>query len=549
MSNKPFFYQNPFPLSHDDTEYYLLSREHVSVAQFDGQDVLKVEPEALTLLAQQAFHDAAFMLRPSHQKQVAAILSDPQASENDKYVALQFLRNSEIAAKGVLPTCQDTGTAIIMGKKGQRVWTGGGDEAALSQGVYNTYISDNLRYSQNAALDMYKEVNTGTNLPAQIDLYSVDGDEYKFLCIAKGGGSANKTYLYQETKALITPAKLKNYLVEKMRTLGTAACPPYHIAFVIGGTSAEVTLKTVKLASTRYYDGLPTEGNEHGQAFRDVNLEKELMIEAQNLGLGAQFGGKYFAHDIRVIRLPRHGASCPIGMGVSCSADRNIKAKINRDGIWIEKLEHNPAQYIPEALREQGEGAAVSINLNQPMSEILAQLSAHPVSTRLSLNGTIIVARDIAHAKLKELLDNGEALPQYVKDHPIYYAGPAKTPEGYASGSLGPTTAGRMDSYVDLLQSHGASMVMLAKGNRSQQVTDACHQHGGFYLGSIGGPAAVLAQSSIKSLECVAYPELGMEAIWKIEVENFPAFILVDDKGNDFFQQIQNKQCAGCPQR
>ncbi|MBW9461053.1 fumarate hydratase [Kluyvera sp. EC_51] len=549
MSNKSFYYQNPFPLSHDDTEYYLLSREHVSVSQFDGQDVLKVEPEALTLLAQQAFHDAAFMLRPSHQKQVAAILSDPQASENDKYVALQFLRNSDIAAKGVLPTCQDTGTAIIMGKKGQRVWTGGGDEAALSQGVYNTYISDNLRYSQNAALDMYKEVNTGTNLPAQIDLYSVDGDEYKFLCIAKGGGSANKTYLYQETKALITPAKLKNYLVEKMRTLGTAACPPYHIAFVIGGTSAEVTLKTVKLASTRYYDGLPTEGNEHGQAFRDVNLEKELMIEAQNLGLGAQFGGKYFAHDIRVVRLPRHGASCPIGMGVSCSADRNIKAKINRDGIWIEKLEHNPAQYIPEALREQGEGDAVSINLNQPMSDILAQLSAHPVSTRLSLNGTIIVARDIAHAKLKELLDNGEELPQYVKDHPIYYAGPAKTPEGYASGSLGPTTAGRMDSYVDLLQSHGASMVMLAKGNRSQQVTDACHQHGGFYLGSIGGPAAVLAQSSIKSLECVAYPELGMEAIWKIEVENFPAFILVDDKGNDFFQQIQNKQCAGCPQR
>ena len=549
MSNKPFVYQDPFPLSHDDTEYYLLSREHVSVAQFDGQEVLKVAPEALTLLAQQAFHDAAFMLRPSHQQQVGAILNDPEASENDKYVALQFLRNSDIAAKGVLPTCQDTGTAIIMGKKGQRVWTGGGDEAALSQGVYNTYIADNLRYSQNAALDMYKEVNTGTNLPAQIDLYSVDGDEYKFLCIAKGGGSANKTYLYQETKALITPAKLKNYLVEKMRTLGTAACPPYHIAFVIGGTSAESTLKTVKLASTRYYDSLPTEGNEHGQAFRDVNLEQALMEEARNLGLGAQFGGKYFAHDIRVIRLPRHGASCPIGMGVSCSADRNIKAKINRDGIWIEKLEHNPAQYIPEALRQQGEGNAVSINLNQPMSEILAQLSAHPVSTRLSLNGTIIVARDIAHAKLKELLDNGEELPQYVKDHPIYYAGPAKTPEGYASGSLGPTTAGRMDSYVDLLQSHGASMVMLAKGNRSQQVTDACHKHGGFYLGSIGGPAAVLAQTSIKSLECVAYPELGMEAIWKIEVENFPAFILVDDKGNDFFQQIQNKQCAGCVQR
>ncbi len=549
MSNKPFVYQNPFPLGKDDTEYYLLSREHVSVAEFEGQEILKVEPEALTLLAQQAFHDASFMLRPSHQKQVAAILNDPQASENDKYVALQFLRNSEIAAKGVLPTCQDTGTAIIMGKKGQRVWTGGGDEAALARGVYNTYTEDNLRYSQNAPLDMYNEVNTKTNLPAQIDLYSVDGDEYKFLCVAKGGGSANKTYLYQETKALITPAKLKNYLVEKMRTLGTAACPPYHIAFVIGGTSAESTLKTVKLASTRYYDSLPTEGNEHGQAFRDVKLEQELLQEAQNLGLGAQFGGKYFAHDIRVIRLPRHGASCPVGMGVSCSADRNIKAKINRDGIWIEKMEHNPAQYIPEALRQQGEGDAIAINLNQPMSEILAQLSAHPVSTRLSLNGTIIVARDIAHAKLKELIDNGEELPQYVKDHPIYYAGPAKTPEGYASGSLGPTTAGRMDSYVDLLQSHGASMVMLAKGNRSQQVTDACKQHGGFYLGSIGGPAAILAQDSIKSLECVAYPELGMEAIWKIEVENFPAFILVDDKGNDFFQQIQNKQCSGCSQR
>ena len=487
MSNKPFIYQTPFPLAHDDTEYYLLTKEHVSVAEFDGQEVLKVEPEALTLLAQQAFHDAAFMLRTSHQKQVAAILSDPEASENDKYVALQFLRNSEIAAKGVLPTCQDTGTAIIMGKKGQRVWTGGDDEAALSQGVYNTYIEDNLRYSQNAALDMYKEVNTGTNLPAQIDLYSVDGDEYKFLCMAKGGGSANKTYLYQETKALITPAKLKNYLVEKMRTLGTAACPPYHIAFVIGGTSAEATLKTVKLASARYYDGLPTEGNAHGQAFRDVQLEQELLQEAQNLGLGAQFGGKYFAHDIRVIRLPRHGASCPIGMGVSCSADRNIKAKINREGIWIEKLEHNPGQYIPESLRQQGEGDVVSIDLNKPMPDILAQLSVHPVSTRLSLSGTIIVARDIAHAKLKELLDNGEELPQYVKDHPIYYAGPAKTPEGYASGSLGPTTAGRMDSYVDLLQSHGASMIMLAKGNRSQQVTDACHKHGGFYLGSIGG--------------------------------------------------------------
>jgi len=546
MSNKPFFYQNPFPLTHEDTEYYLLSREHVSVAEFDGQEVLKVAPQALTLLAQQAFHDASFMLRPAHQQQVASILDDPEASDNDKYVALQFLRNSEIAAKGVLPTCQDTGTAIIMGKKGQRVWTGGGDEAALSQGVYNTFIEDNLRYSQNAALDMYNEVNTGTNLPAQIDLYSVDGDEYKFLCIAKGGGSANKTYLYQETKALLSPGKLKNYLVDKMRTLGTAACPPYHIAFVIGGTSAESTLKTVKLASTHYYDGLPTEGNEHGQAFRDVQLEQELLEAAQQLGLGAQFGGKYFAHDIRVIRLPRHGASCPIGMGVSCSADRNIKAKINRDGIWIEKLEANPGRLIPEALRQQGEGEVIHVDLNRPMEQILAQLSAYPVSTRLSLTGTIIVARDIAHAKLKERIDNGEGLPQYVKDHPVYYAGPAKTPEGYASGSLGPTTAGRMDSYVDLLQAHGGSKIMLAKGNRSQQVTDACQKHGGFYLGSIGGPAAVLAQQSIKHLECVEYAELGMEAIWKIEVENFPAFILVDDKGNDFFQHIERQHCAKC---
>ena len=545
MSNKPFYYQNPFPLAKDDTEYYLLSRDYVSVAEFDGEEILKVDPKALTLLAKQAFHDASFMLRASHQAQVASILADDEASKNDKYVALQFLRNSEIAAKGVLPTCQDTGTAIIMGKKGQRVWTGGGDEAALSQGVYNTFIEDNLRYSQNAALDMYKEVNTGTNLPAQIDLYSVDGDEYKFLCIAKGGGSANKTYLYQETKALITPTKLKNYLVDKMMSLGTAACPPYHIAFVIGGTSAESTLKTVKLASTHYYDSLPTEGNEHGQAFRDVALEEELLKASQELGLGAQFGGKYFAHDIRVVRLPRHGASCPVGMGVSCSADRNIKAKINREGIWIEKMEDNPGRYIPEELRQQGEGEVVHVDLNQPMSEILALLSAYPVSTRLSLNGTIIVARDIAHAKLKERIDNGEGLPQYIKDHPVYYAGPAKTPEGYASGSLGPTTAGRMDSYVDLLQEHGGSMVMLAKGNRSKQVTDACHKHGGFYLGSIGGPAAVLAQQSIKSLECVEYAELGMEAIWKIEVENFPAFILVDDKGNDFFQQIHNN-CAAC---
>ncbi|MGM3223997.1 class I fumarate hydratase FumA [Dickeya zeae] len=546
MSNKPFYYQDPFPLAKDKTEYRLISSDFVSVSQFEGQDILKVDPQGLTLLAQQAFHDASFMLRPSHQQQVTDILHDPEASENDRYVALQFLRNSEIAAKGILPTCQDTGTAIIVGKKGQRVWTNGNDAEALSRGVYNTFIEDNLRYSQNAALDMYKEVNTGTNLPAQIDLYSTEGDEYKFLFVTKGGGSANKTYLYQETKALLSPGKLKNYLVEKMRTLGTAACPPYHIAFVIGGTSAETNLKTVKLASTRYYDELPTEGNEHGQAFRDVALEQELLEEARNLGLGAQFGGKYFAHDVRVIRLPRHGASCPVGMGVSCSADRNIKAKINRQGIWLEQLETNPGKYIPEHLRQAGEGEVVRIDLNRPMADILKTLSQYPVSTRLSLNGTIIVARDIAHAKLKELLDNGGELPQYVKDHPIYYAGPAKTPEGYASGSLGPTTAGRMDSYVDLLQSHGGSMIMLAKGNRSQQVTDACHKHGGFYLGSIGGPAAILAQNSIKSLECVEYPELGMEAIWKIEVEDFPAFILVDDKGNDFFQVIQSQKCIRC---
>ena len=546
MSNKPFHYQDPFPLKEDDTEYYLVSNNHVSVTQFEGHDILKVEPEALTLLAQHAFHDASFLLRPAHQKQVAAILDDPEASENDKYVALQFLRNSEISAKGILPTCQDTGTAIIVGKKGQRVWTGGNDAEALSRGVYNTFIEDNLRYSQNAALDMYQEVNTGTNLPAQIDLYSTEGEDYKFLFVTKGGGSANKTYLYQETKALLSPGKLKDYLVEKMRTLGTAACPPYHIAFVIGGTSAESTLKTVKLASTKYYDGLPTEGNEYGQAFRDIQLEQELLAVAQDLGLGAQFGGKYFAHDVRVVRLPRHGASCPVGMGVSCSADRNIKGKINRKGIWLEKLEQNPGKYIPEHLRHSTEGKVVKIDLNRPMADILKELSQYPVSTRLSLTGTIIVGRDIAHAKLKERLDKGEGLPQYIKDHPIYYAGPAKTPEGYASGSLGPTTAGRMDSYVDLLQSHGGSMIMLAKGNRSQQVTDACHKHGGFYLGSIGGPAAVLAQNSIKSLECVEYPELGMEAIWKIEVEDFPAFILVDDKGNDFYQQIQASKCNRC---
>ncbi len=539
MATPPFKYQEPFPMGKDKTEYYLLTKEHVSVSEFEGKEILKVEAEGLTKLANAAFRDASFLLRTEHQEQVAKILSDPEASENDKFVALTFLRNSEVSAKGQLPTCQDTGTAIIMGKKGQQVWTDGCDEEALSLGVYKTYTEENLRYSQNVALDMYKEINTGCNLPAQIDLYSVQGNEYKFLCIAKGGGSANKTYLYQETKALLNPTSLVKFLVEKMKTLGTAACPPYHIAFVIGGTSAEVNLKTVKLASAKYYDNLPTSGNEGGQAFRDIELEKEVLLESQKMGLGAQFGGKYFAHDVRIIRLPRHGASCPVGMGVSCSADRNIKAKINKDGIWIEKMETNPARFIPEELRRAGEGEAVQIDLNQPMADILKELSKYPVSTRLSLNGTIVVGRDIAHAKLKERIDAGLGLPQYIKDHPIYYAGPAKTPTGMASGSFGPTTAGRMDSYVDLFQSQGGSMIMIAKGNRSQQVTDACHKYGGIYLGSIGGPAAILAQESIKKVECLEYPELGMEAIWKIEVENFPAFILVDDKGNDFFKQLK----------
>lgn len=544
MATKPFHYQEPFPMSKDTTEYYLLTKEYVSVTDFEGKEILKVSEEGLTLMAQHAFRDVEFLLRSEHQEQVAKILTDPESSDNDKFVALTFLRNSEIAAKGILPFCQDTGTAIIMGKKGQQVWTDGNDEEALSRGVYNTFVNENLRYSQNAALNMYDEVNTGTNLPAHIDLYAVQGNEYKFLCVAKGGGSANKTYLYQETKALLTPENLEKFLVEKMKSLGTAACPPYHLAFVIGGTSAEANLKTVKLASTKYYDNLPSEGNEYGQAFRDIEMEAKLKKASERLGLGAQFGGKYFTHDIRVVRLPRHGASCPVGVGVSCSADRNIKAKINKDGIWIEKMEDNPTRLIPESMREAGEGGGAKIDLNRPMKEILAELTKYPVSTRLSLNGTIIVGRDIAHAKLKERIDRGEGLPQYIKDHPIYYAGPAKTPKGYASGSMGPTTAGRMDSYVDLLQSHGGSMIMLAKGNRSQQVTDACKKHGGFYLGSIGGPAAILAQNSIKSLEVVEYPELGMEAIWKIEVEDFPAFILVDDKGNDFFKVVTQPNCS-----
>lgn len=545
MAQKDFKYQPTFPTGKDTTEYYLLTKEHVSTTELNGEEVLMVEPEGLRALAKAAFHDCAFYLRTAHQRQVAEILSDPEASDNDKYVALTFLRNAEVSAKGLLPVCQDTGTAIILGKKGNRVFTHGGDEEALSHGVYDTYTGENLRYSQNAPLDMYREVNTGTNLPAQIDLMATDGDEYTFLCIAKGGGSANKTYLYQETKALITREKLLPFLVDKMRSLGTAACPPYHIAFVIGGSSAETNLKTVKLASAKYYDSLPTEGNEWGQAFRDTELEKQLLEESYKIGFGAQFGGKRFAHDIRVIRLPRHGASCPVGMGVSCSADRNIRAKINREGIWIEKLETNPGRFIPAELREAGEGESVRIDLNRPMDEIRKELSRYPVSTRLSLNGTIIVGRDIAHAKLKERLDRGEELPDYLKQHPIYYAGPAKTPKGMASGSFGPTTAGRMDSYVEPFQAHGGSLIMIAKGNRSKQVTDACRKYGGFYLGSIGGPAAILAQNSIKKVTCLEYPELGMEAIWQIEVENFPAFILVDDKGNDFFEQIKAR-CAGC---
>ena len=539
-----FKYQHPFPLGPDDTEYYLLTKDYVSVSEFEGKPILKIEKEGLTRMANQAFRDVSFLLRRAHNEQVAKILSDPEASENDKYVALTFLRNAEVACKGKLPLCQDTGTAIIHGEKGQQVWTGYCDEEALSRGVFDTYTQENLRYSQNAPLNMYDEVNTKCNLPAQIDIEATEGMEYKFLCVTKGGGSANKTYLYQETKALLNPATLVPFLVEKMKTLGTAACPPYHIAFVIGGTSAEKNLLTVKLASTHYYDNLPTTGNEGGRAFRDVELEKLVLEEAHKIGLGAQFGGKYFAHDVRIVRLPRHGASCPVGMGVSCSADRNIKCKINKDGIWIEKLDDNPTELIPEELRQAGEGNAVKIDLNQPMSEILNELDKYPVSTRLSLNGTIIVGRDIAHAKLKERLDKGEELPEYIKNHPIYYAGPAKTPAGMACGSMGPTTAGRMDPYVDLFQSHGGSMVMLAKGNRSQAVTDACKKHGGFYLGSIGGPAAILAQNNIKSIECVEYPELGMEAIWKIEVENFPAFILVDNKGNDFFTQIKQKGCS-----
>ena len=542
MANKvEFKYAPMFQTGKDDTEYRFLTKEGVTTSEFEGKQIVKVSKEALTFLAQQAFHDTEFMLRRAHNEQVAAILRDPEASENDKYVALQFLRNAETAVKGVLPFCQDTGTAIIHGEKGQQVWTGFEDEEALSRGVFNTFTEDNLRYSQNAPLNMYDEVNTKCNLPAQIDIEAVEGAEYRFIMVAKGGGSANKTYFYPMTKATIqNESTLLPFLVEKMKSLGTAACPPYHICFVIGGTSAEKNLLTVKLGSIKYYDNLPTTGDETGRAFRDKDLEDKLLVEAQKIGLGAKFGGNAFAHDVRVIRLPRHGASCPIGMGVSCSADRNIKAKINADGIWLEKMDTNPSELIPEEYRKPGEGAkGIEIDLDKGMDAVRAELTKYPVSTRVSLKGTIIVARDIAHAKLKARLDAGEDLPQYMKDYPVLYAGPAKTPEGYACGSMGPTTANRMDPYVDEFQAHGGSLVMIAKGNRTQVVTDACQKHGGFYLGTIGGVAAVLSQSSIKSIECVEYPELGMEAVWKIRVEDFPAFILVDDKGHDFFKELK----------
>jgi fumarate hydratase, class I len=543
MTDKPFFYQDPFPLGPNATEYELLTREHVSVAEFEGKSILKVAPEALTLLAAEAIKSINFTLRASHLAQVAAILDDPEASENDRMVALMLLKNAEIAAHGILPFCQDTGTATIIGKKGQQVWTGGGDEEFLSKGIYDTYTKENLRYSQTAPLTMFDEVNTKTNLPAQIDLYATEGDAYQFLFVSKGGGSANKTFLYQETKALLNPKRLKEFCREKMASLGTAACPPYHLAFVIGGTSAENCLKTVKMASTRYYDELPSSGNEHGRAFRDIELEKELLAIAREVGIGAQFGGKYFALDVRVIRLPRHGASCPVGIGVSCSADRQAKAKITKDGLFIEKLEKNPGRFIPEKYRDW-KFKGVPIDLDLGMEETLKTLAKYPVTTALALTGTIIVARDIAHAKLKEMLDETGELPDYFKKYPVYYAGPAKTPAGLPSGSFGPTTAGRMDGYVDLFQSHGGSMVMLAKGNRSQQVTDACQKNGGFYLGSAGGPAALLAQDHIRSQEVIAFPELGMEAVWKITVENFPAFILVDNKGHDFFTSLNT--CPVC---
>jgi len=535
-----FIYQKPFPLGKDHTAYRHIqgSEQYISLQKFRGREIVEIQAEGLRELARMAMHEVSFFLRKEHNEAVAKIFEDPLASINDREVALAMLRNAEISAKGLLPICQDTGTAIVQGKKGQQIWTDCDDGEQLSAGIFATYFNEALRYSQNAPLTMYEETNTGTNLPAQIDLYATTGDEYRFLFVAKGGGSANKSYLYQETKALLNPKSLKTFLIEKMKTLGTAACPPYHLSFVIGGTSAEATLKMVKLVSTHYYDGLPASGNIYGRAFRDLELEEELLAASRELGIGAQFGGRYFAHDVRVVRLPRHGASCPIGMGVSCSADRNIKAKINRKGIWLEQLDHDPGRLIPEAYRKRKNTDAIPIDLSRPMRDICAELSKYPVSTQVLLTGTIIVGRDIAHAKWKELMDAGKPLPDYLKNHPVYYAGPAKTPPGMASGSFGPTTAGRMDSYVPLLQKLGGSLIMIAKGNRSLIVTEACQKNGGFYLGSIGGPAALLAAENILNVECIDYPELGMEAVWKIEVTDFPAFILVDDKGNDFFAEL-----------
>lgn len=539
-----FNYQPLFELAPDDTPFRKLTSDGVSMSRFNGRDILTVEPEVLREVTRVAFDDIAHLLRPGHLAQLRGIIDDSEASQNDKFVALELLRNANIAAGRVLPGCQDTGTAIVMGHKGERVLTFSDDHIPLSQGIFDAYEQRNLRYSQMAPLDMYQEKNTGSNLPAQIEIYTEPGDEYELLFVAKGGGSANKSFLYQETKALLNPAALTHFIETKLKTIGTSACPPYHLGLVIGGTSAEFTMKTLKLATTKYLDRLPTSGNERGRAFRDLEMEQQVFEIAQQLGVGAQFGGKYFAHDVRVIRLPRHGASCPVGLGVSCSADRQAIAKITRDGVFLEQLEENPAKYLPDVTDDDLPGDVVRIDLNRPMAEILADLSKYPIATRLSLSGPMVVARDIAHAKLQERIDSGEGLPQYVKDHMIYYAGPAKKPEGRASGSFGPTTAGRMDSYVDQFQSHGGSMVMLAKGNRSNQVAEACRRHGGFYLGSIGGPAARLADHSIKHVEVLEYEELGMEAIWKIEIEDFPAFIVIDHQGNDFYAQFMETKPA-----
>ena len=537
-------YQPLFEFGPDKTPYRQLTTDGISIVTVDGLDFLRVDPNVLRELSRQAFDDIAHLLRPGHLAQLQKVVNDPESSANDKFVAMELLRNANIAAGRVLPGCQDTGTAIVMAHKGERVITGGDDADALSHGVFDAYEQRNLRYSQLAPVDMFTEKNTGSNLPAQVDIYSEPGDEYTFLFVAKGGGSANKTFLYQETKALLNPTTLSEFVEAKLKTIGTSACPPYHLALVVGGTSAEFTLKTVKLASTKYLDRLPTSGNEHGRAFRDLDMERSVLEIAERIGVGAQFGGKYFAHDARVIRLPRHGASCPVGLGVSCSADRQALGKITRDGVFLEQLEENPAKYLPDIGHDDLAGDCVSVDLNRPMKEILAELTKHPVSTRLSLTGTMVVARDIAHAKLKDRIDRGDGLPQYLKDHMVYYAGPAKTPAGFASGSFGPTTAGRMDSYVELFQSQGGSLVMLAKGNRSPQVTEACARHGGFYLGSIGGPAARLADNSITNVEVLEYPELGMEAVWKIQVQDFPAFIVVDDKGNDFYAELMETKPA-----